>query len=41
MSYSFAVVLAPSVGGEKEITDYFTLFNYDLGLLTKAFQTAK
>ena len=35
------VVLSPSVGGEKEITDYFTLFNYDLGLLTKAFQATK
>jgi ABC-type Zn uptake system ZnuABC Zn-binding protein ZnuA len=35
------VVLAPSVGGEKEITDYFALFNYDLGLLTKAFQATK
>jgi zinc/manganese transport system substrate-binding protein len=35
------VVLPPSVGGEKEITDYFTLFNYDLALLVKAFQAAK
>jgi ABC-type Zn uptake system ZnuABC Zn-binding protein ZnuA len=32
------VVLPPSVGGEKEITDYFALFNYDLAFLTKAFQ---
>jgi zinc/manganese transport system substrate-binding protein len=32
------VVLPPSVGGETEITDYFALFNYDLALLTKAFQ---
>ena len=28
----------PSVGGEKEVTDYFKLFDYDIGLLTKAFQ---
>jgi ABC-type Zn uptake system ZnuABC Zn-binding protein ZnuA len=34
------VVLSPSVGGEKEITDYFSLFQYDLGLLIKAFQAA-
>lgn len=34
------VVLSPSVGGEKEITDYFTLFDYNLALLTKAFQAA-
>ncbi len=32
------VVMPPSVGGEKEITDYFKLFDYDLALLTKAFQ---
>jgi ABC-type Zn uptake system ZnuABC Zn-binding protein ZnuA len=29
----------PSVGGEKEVTDYFKLFDYDIGLLTKAFQS--
>ena len=28
----------PSVGGEKEVTDYFKLFDYDIELLTKAFQ---
>jgi zinc/manganese transport system substrate-binding protein len=33
------VVLMPSVGGEKEITDYFKLFDYDIDLLTKAFQS--
>lgn len=32
------VVMPPSVGGEKEITDYFKLFDYDLGLLTQAFK---
>lgn len=29
----------PSVGGEKDVTDYFKLFDYDIGLLTKAFQS--
>ena len=28
----------PSVGGEKEVTTYFQLFDYDIALLTKAFQ---
>jgi ABC-type Zn uptake system ZnuABC Zn-binding protein ZnuA len=28
----------PSVGGEKDVTDYFKLFDYDIDLLTKAFQ---
>jgi ABC-type Zn uptake system ZnuABC Zn-binding protein ZnuA len=32
------VVLLPSVGGEKEVTDYFKLFDYDLDLLTRALQ---
>jgi len=32
------VVLLPSVGGEKEASDYFKLFDYDLGLLSQAFQ---
>jgi zinc/manganese transport system substrate-binding protein len=32
------VVMPPSVGGEKEITDYFKLFDYDLALLIKAFK---
>jgi zinc/manganese transport system substrate-binding protein len=35
------VVLPPSVGGEKEITDYFKLFDYDLALLIKAFQATQ
>ena len=35
------VVLMPSVGGEKEITDYFKLFDYDIALLTKAFQSVQ
>jgi ABC-type Zn uptake system ZnuABC Zn-binding protein ZnuA len=35
------VVLPPSVGGETEITDYFKLFDYDLGLLTKAFKAVQ
>lgn len=35
------VVLAPSVGGEKEIPDYFKLFDYDIAKLKQAFDTAK
>ena len=30
------IVLAPSVGGEKEVTDYFKLFDYDLNLVVTA-----
>jgi ABC-type Zn uptake system ZnuABC Zn-binding protein ZnuA len=30
------LVLSPSVGGEKEITDYIALFDYDIKLLTTA-----
>ena len=32
------IVFLPSVGGEKQVTDYFKLFDYDIGLLTKAFK---
>jgi zinc/manganese transport system substrate-binding protein len=35
------VVMMPSVGGRPEITDYFKLFDYDIGLLTKAFQETR
>ena len=35
------LVVLPSVGGEKQVTDYFKLFDYDIGLLTRAFQAAK
>src|SRR5438128_4392231 len=35
------VVLMPSVGGEKEITDYFKLFDYDIAKLKPALDTAK
>jgi zinc/manganese transport system substrate-binding protein len=31
----------PSVGGEKEVTDYFKLFDYDIALLSKAFQATQ
>ena len=31
------VVYLPSVGGEKGVDDYFKLFDYDIGLLTKSF----
>ena len=33
------VVLMPSVGGEKEITDYFKLFDYDIAKLKQALDT--
>jgi zinc/manganese transport system substrate-binding protein len=35
------VVLMPSVGGEKEITDYFKLFDYDMAKLKQAFDATK
>ena len=31
------VVYLPSIGGEKEVTNYFELFDYDIALLVKAF----
>jgi ABC-type Zn uptake system ZnuABC Zn-binding protein ZnuA len=34
------VVLAPSVGAEKEITDYIKLFDYDVKTLVAAFKAA-
>ena len=38
MSGGKVVVMMPSVGGKPEITDYFKLFDYDIGILTQAFQ---
>ena len=35
------VVYLPSVGGVKEVTTYFQLFDYDIALLTKAFQATQ
>ncbi|MGH9556808.1 MAG: metal ABC transporter solute-binding protein, Zn/Mn family, partial [Terriglobales bacterium] len=35
------LVLLPSVGGEKEVTDYFKLFDYDINLLTAALERHK
>ena len=35
------VVYLPSVGGEKQVTNYFELFDYDIALLTKAFQATQ
>jgi zinc/manganese transport system substrate-binding protein len=35
------VVYLPSVGGEKQVTNYFELFDYDIGLLTKTFQATQ
>ena len=34
-------VLMPSVGGVKEVTNYFQLFDYDINLLVKLFNTTK
>jgi zinc/manganese transport system substrate-binding protein len=34
-------VLMPSVGGNKQITDYFQLFDYDINLLVTLFQKVK
>jgi ABC-type Zn uptake system ZnuABC Zn-binding protein ZnuA len=34
-------VLLPSVGGVKQVTDYFQLFDYDIGLLVSLFEKAK
>ncbi len=35
------LVLLPSVGGEREVTDYFKLFDYNVGLLTAALDRTK
>jgi len=35
------LVLLPSVGGEKEVTDYLKLFDYDIALLTQALSRAQ
>ena len=35
------VVLIPSVGGEKEITDYFKLFDYDIAKLKQALDATR
>lgn len=35
------IVLPPSVGGEKEITDYFKLFDYDIAKLKQAFDATR
>jgi ABC-type Zn uptake system ZnuABC Zn-binding protein ZnuA len=35
------VVLMPSVGGNKETTTYFQLFDYDINLLVSALSKAK
>ena len=33
-------MLAPSVGGAKEVTDYIQLFDYDVNLLSAALKQA-
>lgn len=35
------LVYLPSVGGEKQVTNYFELFDYDIDLITKAFQSTQ
>ncbi len=35
------VTMLPSVGGEKDVTDYFKLFDHDIALLKKAFDETK
>jgi ABC-type Zn uptake system ZnuABC Zn-binding protein ZnuA len=35
------LVLLPSVGGEKQVTDYFKLFDYDISLLIQAFKATQ
>jgi ABC-type Zn uptake system ZnuABC Zn-binding protein ZnuA len=35
------LVMTPSVGGEKPVTDYFKLFDYDINLLVNAFKTVQ
>jgi ABC-type Zn uptake system ZnuABC Zn-binding protein ZnuA len=34
------LVMPPSVGGVKETSDYFKLFDYDIGLLVNAIKKA-
>lgn len=41
MSGGKVVIMMPSVGGKPEITDYFKLFDYDIAILTQAFQQAQ
>ncbi len=41
MTNGKVLVMMPSVGGKPEITDYFKLFDYDIGLLAKAFEDTK
>lgn len=41
MTNGKVVVMMPSVGGKPEITDYFKLFDYDIAVLTQAFQETK
>jgi ABC-type Zn uptake system ZnuABC Zn-binding protein ZnuA len=35
------LVMLPSVGGEKDVTDYFKLFDYDLNLLVNTFKSVQ
>ena len=35
------LVMPPSVGGTKEVSDYFKLFDYDINLLVEAIKKTK
>lgn len=41
MTNGKVLVMYPSVGGKPEITDYFKLFDYDIGILKQAFEQVK
>ena len=41
MTGAKVVQMMPSVGGKPQITDYFKLFDYDIAVLTQAFQETK
>jgi hypothetical protein len=40
MTGAEVLVVPPSVGGVKEVTDYFSLFDYGLNLITAALKKA-
>ncbi|MBI3664897.1 MAG: hypothetical protein HY236_01515, partial [Acidobacteria bacterium] len=41
MTGGTVLVMLPSVGGVKEVKDYFQLFDYDINLLTGVFARVK
>jgi hypothetical protein len=40
MTGAEVLVVPPSVGGVKEVADYFTLFDYDINLISAALKKA-